>query len=245
MKLDVVLRPVEVDERLLRDRAVVVFDVLRATTTMAAALWAGASAIQIHPNIEDARDAAGKDSTPMLLCGEHRCLKPEGFDLGNSPSEYTSDRCAGRMMRMCTTNGTRALIAAQTAPVLLTGALVNADAVARALKVIGRDVLLLCAGTNGQIAMEDVIGAGAVIDAAHSAAAGLELENDCARMALRLFQQSRDQLRTALSESAGGRNVIGAGLLGDIAFCAQLNRFDLVGKVDRSPLRVSRLEGAI
>jgi 2-phosphosulfolactate phosphatase len=145
---------------------------------------------------------------------------------------------AGQRLFMCTTNGTRAVIAAREASVLLIGALVNASAVGRELAGGGLDVTLLCAGTNGEVAMEDVIGAGAVI----SAMGEVALVSDRARMARRLFEQARGRLREALAESAGGRNVMAAGLEADIDFAASLNRYDVAGRVnvdvEREGLRV-------
>jgi 2-phosphosulfolactate phosphatase len=136
---------------------------------------------------------------------------------------------------MSTTNGTRAIIAAREAKLLLISALVNASAVARAVVASGLGVTLLCAGTNGKAAIEDAIGAGAVIDAIGD---GAELQSDVARMALRLFRGAQNDLRGAIAEGAGGRNVIAAGLEPDIDFAAQLDRFNLVGRVDGSRVSV-------
>jgi 2-phosphosulfolactate phosphatase len=132
---------------------------------------------------------------------------------------------------MSTTNGTRALIAAKGAKLLLAGAVVNASAVARVLAGAGLDVTLLCAGTNGRAAIEDVIGAGAVLAAARRLTE-VRPASDVARMALRLFEASVANLRAALADGDGGRNVVAAGLEEDIAFAAALDRFDVVGRVD-------------
>jgi 2-phosphosulfolactate phosphatase len=103
--------------------------------------------------------------------------------------------------------------------------------VAGALKEIGLDVTLLCSGTNGQVAMEDVIGAGAVV-AALKRITNVEEESDAARMALRWFEVSANDLKAALSMGAGGRNVIKAGLEADIEFAGSLDRFkNVVGRV--------------
>src|SRR5688500_13494576 len=132
MQADVVLLPRDLDPQSIRDRAVVVFDVLRATTSMTAALAAGVKEIRIFPDLDAARHAAAVFPGRRLLCGESACLAPPGFDLGNSPGQFLPDH-AGATLFMCTTNGTRALIAARSAPVVLTGALVNAAAVATRL----------------------------------------------------------------------------------------------------------------
>src|SRR5688500_4961763 len=127
MDAQVVLLPSELKPGQLNGRACVVFDVLRATTTMAAALAAGVEEIRLFGDLDSARQAAGAFSGRKLLCGESRCVMPEGFDLGNSPGQFTSHH-RGATMFMCTTNGTRALLAATEADAVFTAALVNAAA---------------------------------------------------------------------------------------------------------------------
>ena len=141
---------------------------------------------------------------------------------------------------MSTTNGTRAILAARDADVILTGALVNAEAVGRALVEIGKNVTLLCAGTGGAIAMEDALGAGAVMDALNRVGAKVTPASDVALIVQRLFNASRHDLRAALAQSLGGRNVINAGLLADIDFSARCNVLDVVGDVQKDPLAVKR-----
>jgi 2-phosphosulfolactate phosphatase len=131
---------------------------------------------------------------------------------------------------MCTTNGTRAIAAARGARDLLVGALVNATAVAARVRQIGRDLTLLCAGTNGAVAMEDVVGAGAVLDAL-LASGDVDLTSDVARIAVRALRGSRNDLLGTLRDACGGRNVAAAGLEADIAFAASLDRLPVVGTV--------------
>ena len=106
MNVDVVLLPRDLKPGQLKGRACVVFDVLRATTTMAAALAGGVRAIHLFDNLEAGRAAASAHRGSRLLCGEAQCVAPPGFDLGNSPGQFlTSHR--GATMFICTTNGTR------------------------------------------------------------------------------------------------------------------------------------------
>lgn len=236
MNLEVVGLPKDVVSEALLGRTVVVFDVLRATSTMTAALAAGVKQIRVFGDCDLAKSAAAAVGDGPLLCGEIKCLKPEGFDLGNSPGGLDPSLHAARELYMSTTNGTRAILAARDAALLLTGALVNRSAVARAVERAGLDVTLLCAGTDGQIAMEDLIGAGAVIDAVRE----VRLVSDLARAALALFRASRDRLVETLRDATGGQNVIRAGLPEDVSFCAQLDRFNVVGRVLPDPVRVVR-----
>ena len=235
-RLSVILTPAQLQSDQIVDRAVAVFDVLRATTTIAAALSAGVCEIRIFDTVESA--AAAKRGEDCLLVGERNCLPPAGFDLGNSPGSFNSAAHRGRIVFMSTTNGARAIVAAQAAPgVLLTAALVNATATADRLVAAELDITLLCAGTNNQPAMEDLIGAGAVIDALLRKTS-LLLENDVARIAHRLFQSASHDLRSALAESTGGQNVIAVGLGADIDFAARLDAFPIVCAVAANPLRV-------
>src|SRR5205809_5863761 len=167
MKVDLLLLPERGRRELFAGRACAVFDVLRATTTITAALAAGVEEIHLFDSLDAARDAARHAATvhrgPRLLCGESLCLAPSGFDLGNSPGQFIPEQHRRAVAFMCTTNGTRALLSARGAELILAAALINAAAVAEALHPCGLDVTLLCAGTNGEIADEDVLGAGAVL----------------------------------------------------------------------------------
>src|SRR6185437_14796876 len=112
MNVDVVLLPRNLVPEQVAGRMVVVFDVLRATTSIAAALAAGVREIRVFDSLEGARAAASDVGEERLLCGEHKCLPPQGFDLGNSPGAFGTQH-RGRVMLLSTTNGTRAIVAAR------------------------------------------------------------------------------------------------------------------------------------
>ena len=229
--LRVVMLPSMLTESDVADRAVVVFDVLRATTSMATAIRAGAREIRIFDSLDAARAAAGTFAEPKLLAGEQACLPPADFDLGNSPGEFTAERCEKRTIFMSTTNGTRALVAARRAGHLFTGAMVNARATADALRHAARPITLLCAGTSGQISLEDLQGCGAVIE--EMGMRSVLLENDEAQIAL--HQSMTDVTNDRFFVSRAARNVLGANLGDDISFAATRNLIDLAVEVqDRS-----------
>ena len=239
MQTDVVLLPQLLAPQHLHGRAVVVLDVLRATTTMAAALQAGAREIRVFGCTDDARRARSLDYDAALLCGEERCLRPEGFDLGNSPADFTPARVAARTILMSTTNGTRAIVAARGAARLYAAALVNAEATARHLAGLPMDVTLLCAGTGGAVALEDVIGAGAVLAALNRLTLN-KPASDSADIALALFETCEQSLPQTLRNTLGGRHVIAAGLGADIDFAARPNSLNVVASVDPQMLIVAR-----
>ncbi len=213
----------------LRGATVVVIDVLRATSTMIAALAAGAGEVRCFGSVAAARrarrTAAGRRG---LLCGERNGRKVPGFDLGNSPGDFTPERCAGRTLLMTTTNGTRALGRTVQARAVVIGCFLNLSAVAEFLAAARGDVGLLCAGTEGEVSAEDVAFAGAL--AGEIARNGLAL-TESAQEAVRVWRAARRSLMKFLAGSRGGVPLVKIGLGRDIRFCARRDRFDVVPRV--------------
>src|SRR5262245_33149102 len=148
-RLDVHLLPALVEPQQLGGQIVAVIDVLRATTTIIHALAAGANGVVPCLEVEDALHiAAGEVSGRAVLGGERGGLPIPGFDLGNSPREYTRDRVGGTSVIFTTTNGTRALLRCKAARRVVIGAFANLSALCRELDNHAA-ISLLCAGTNG------------------------------------------------------------------------------------------------
>ena len=236
MTVDVVLLPTDLDPARLPDRAVAVFDVLRATTSITAALSVGVVEVRVFGDLDECRQAAAAFGGPKLTCGERHTLPPPDFDLGNSPGLFTAQH-AGKTLFMTTTNGTRAIVAARSAAVMVTAALTNASAAAAALAAAGRDVTLLCSGSDQRPSLEDTIGCGAVLHALRQLGP-VTVDGDAARIAERLFMACRDDLPATLADSYGGHNIRRVHLDPDIAFAARLDVTDTVGRVADGPLRV-------
>jgi 2-phosphosulfolactate phosphatase len=200
-------------------RTVVVFDVLRATTVMATALENGAVAVIPCLTPEAARElAAARPAGSALLAGERQSLPIPGFDLGNSPESFTRELVAGKTVIMTTTNGTRALQAAQGAQRLFAGCLRNAPAVARRLS--GEpEIVLVCAGTEDEFDLSDALGVGAVIAALQESG---EVEADDLSQALAiLFRASQVHLLKSVAASRHGRRLADLGLADDLRFCME------------------------
>lgn len=196
-----------------------VIDVLRATTTIATALANGAREIVTCVSIEEARERAlGCDA---LLGGERKGVRIEGFDLGNSPRDYTPERIGGRTIVFTTTNGTVALRHAEQAKRVLVGALVNRATVARELGCVAGDIHLLCAGTGGQPSFDDCVTAGAIADAVLQLAPAATLDDHA--MLYRSAWRGIGDVIAAFRTCRGGRNLIDVGLGDDIAACVQVD----------------------
>jgi len=222
-------------------RLVVVFDVLRATTSINTSLANGASEVRVFGSLDSARVAAAAFEGDKILAGEERCIAPRDFDLGNSPCEFTVPRVHGRTIFFSTTNGTRALVAARAAQGLFAGSIVNAAAVAEALWNWSYPITLLCAGTNGKIAPEDVMGAGYVIS--ELAKFGVLKLDENSKAALNQTPKTDTDRHNALMQTDGARNLTAAGLDRDIASCAALNSINVFAACDTQNmiLRIARL----
>lgn len=228
--LSVHLAPAVVRPEQLADSITVVVDILRATTTMVHALVAGARHITIVGEIEEARQLAiSREAGTYLLAGERGGRPIDGFDVGNSPAEFTHETCANREVIMTTTNGTRAILHARHARRILIGAFVNFSAVCQELITDAGNVHILCAGTDTEITLEDTVFAGAVVQ---MLAERSEYElNDGARIAWDVYEGHGSVLKTALELSLGGRNLSEIGMSDDIGLAARIDRFGIVAEV--------------
>lgn len=239
MRIDAYFTTAEVDPASLAEASVVVVDVLRATTTIVEALANGARGIYPTPSTEEAVRLAhslGREDT--LLCGERKGEKVQGFDLGNSPREFTREVVAGKRLVMSTTNGTRALGAAQGGGRLLACAFTNLGAVAGAL-ASDRAVVVVCAGRENRFAIEDALCAGHLIDRLTKGPDREELSmNDAARAAL-LLARARRPTKKFLTSTDGGRALVEIGLGDDLDVCAHVDRHEVVAEMrDRAITRV-------
>ena len=220
----------------------VVIDVLRATTSMVEACAHGVETIFPCSELPQAR-AIAKDRG-ALLAGERRGLPIEGFDLGNSPSQFTKERVDGRDLVMTTTNGTRALLACLPSAFLAVAAFSNREAVARRMLRRGGTYHLVCAGTDGYVAWEDVLLAGALVDRCCELDGSAGLVNDAARIARAAWWQAKADLALQLREGRGGQRVDEIGCGDDIAFAARLDVHSVipVWNADYGGLRADRIE---
>lgn len=230
MKIDVYFTPLGLIGGDLAGRGVVVIDALRATTTVVTALANGAKAVIPAATSEEAvRLASNLEKDGVLLAGERKSLKIEGFALGNSPLEMTPDVVAGKTIVLATTNGTPALVAAQGGDPVLVGAAINFRALAaraRVALVERGDLVVICAGREKQFALEDAYTAGRLVKAVKKGLRRLEL-NDAGRAAAGLTEQFAGW-EEALEGSEAARELAKLDLAEDVAFAAKADRFGVV-----------------
>ena len=227
MRLDVALTPDVLDRQALPASTVLVVDVLRASTTMIAAL--GNGCVGIVPVAEPAealrrKRAAGAGT---LVAGERRGETVAGFDLGNSPLEFTRERVGGRLVIFTTSNGTRALLAARPAPAVGVAALVNVAAAAAWALAAGRDVIVLCAGERGAVSLEDQVCAGLLVDRLVRDEPRAQA-TEAARRALEMGRGYGKGVARLAHDSSWGRHLALAGRAADLAACLVLDTTTLV-----------------
>ncbi len=228
MYIDVILHPAEIatvlPARDLSSTVCVVFDVLRATSSMVTALAHGATEIYPVRTIEEAISLKVQMPDALLGGERHGDIIP-GFQIGNSPLEYR-EAVRGRRIITTTTNGTIALRACEGAAQVLVGAVLNIEAVATVLRQTWpQHVLIVCAGTFADFALEDCCAAGLLI-----AYLGAESLSDSAHAALgvtRLYPEPAAALRA----SRNGRVLVSANRGAEVEWSAQLSRYTVVGEM--------------
>jgi 2-phosphosulfolactate phosphatase len=199
----------------------IVVDVLRATSAIAQALASGYERVYCTGEIDEAR-ALRERLGEGLLGGERSAVKIEGFDVGASPREFLGEPRANAVI-FSTTNGTRAIVetAALSEEVLL-GSLLNLEAVAAAARERGEDVTVVCAGFQGQFALDDAYCAGRIVQLLSGE------PSDSAKAAEAIARAWPDAHEALLARTYGP-----PGLEEDIAFCAQVGILDVVPRLSR------------
>lgn len=201
----------------------VVIDVLRATSTITLALTSGYERVLVAGGIDAARELRGDG---RVLAGEYECERPPGFDLGNSPEETLSPR--GPELVLVTTNGAPAILGAQAVcDEVLVACLLNEDAVVEALASLSGDILLLCAGTNGAITVEDTYVAGRL-------SAALDGPKTDAALIAEAVAAAYPEPIDALQASSGAIQLVEVGLGRDVMFCSQVSITSVVPRVSRT-----------
>jgi 2-phosphosulfolactate phosphatase len=216
------------ERRAASGRAAVVIDILRASTTITVALHHGSAGVVPVRTVGHARAAARALGDGVLLGGERRAARVTGFDLGNSPGEYTRERVQGRVVVLTTTNGTRALHNARPASAVIACAFVNVSAAARWVARCGLDVIVMCAGRKGGFAIEDAVGAGMLVDRLLSGTGGPAAVSDAAGAARLLYAAHRGDLLAMLHGSEWGRDIARQGFGDDLELCARVDLTDVV-----------------
>jgi 2-phosphosulfolactate phosphatase len=232
MRLDVVFSPAGLAAADIQGRTAFVIDILRATTSICAALHHGAKALIPVASTEEAlRLAQTIGSTDVLLAGEKNCLRIPGFQLGNSPLEMTEPAVRGKTVIVTTTNGTKAMLACQGAAAVYGACAGNLSLSAeRAREALERDgrVLIVCAGRDGAFSLDDAYCAGRLAAAALGDLRSRRGLNDAAIASLDLVRRYGNEWHRPLRRSRAGRELIRLGFRDDVLDAARLDAYPVL-----------------
>lgn len=225
MKVDLVISADDIKKEKVDGKAVVVIDMLRATSVIVTALDNGCRRVIPVLTVEEALSIASKNKEEYLLGGERKAVKIEGFNFSNSPLEYTVEKVQRKSLIMTTTNGTRAIKGSEGARHILIGALINASAVVQKLLEFGEDVTIVNAGTYGQFSMDDFICSGYIIDRITNKA-DCEL-TDIAKTARYIYEMNPDFI-SYIKHAAHYKRIMELNLKADLDYCCTKDIIDKV-----------------
>ncbi len=217
MNIELFLTSVPFAEANLEDKTVVVVDVLRSSTSVCAALLAGAKGVIPTDGPGEAgemRARLGGDST--VLAGERNGVRIENFELGNSPSEFTESTVGGKFVIMTTTNGTSIFKKTAKAELVLSGGLVNASKIVEKIARSDKDLVIACSGQQGNFSIEDTLCGGLLIDLLASKYQRPQKMNDAAAVAWQLYQNNSSHLRETIERGEHGQYLSSIGFRNDV-----------------------------
>jgi 2-phosphosulfolactate phosphatase len=221
--IDVCLSPDLLHLHKINNSIVVVTDIFRATSCMVTGFAYGVKSIIPVATVEECKNL---QNAGYVAAAERDAQKVEGFDLDNSPFSYMDERLIGGKIAMTTTNGTLSISKAKTDAVkIIVGAFLNLAAVVNHLKNQPYDVLVLCAGWKGRPNIEDTLFAGAVVEALKDE---YFVSEDSAILAMRTYQQAKDDMLGYLANSSHIRRLQGLGINKDINYCLQHDLYDVL-----------------
>ncbi len=246
MRIDVCFDPFELDELELRGKNIIVIDVLRACTTIAVALNNGAREIIPVESIENAVKISGSLFGDVTLRGGERNGKMiQGFNLGNSPLEYTEATVKGKSIIFCTTNGSVAMYKSRFAQSLAIGAFVNISTMIEFIKEVGSDFILICAGRANafsNFSLEDTVCAGMIVHKL-SADKSVKLElTDSSLAAQALYKTFGRSLLKMMKNSEHGKYLVEIGFLEDIKIAATVDSYPVLPVLSGNVIKLRRDE---
>lgn len=226
-------------EKRYHNKTVIVVDLLRATTSILEALINGANQVIPTKDVSEARMLAfnwGKEGS--VLAGESGGIKLEEYDLGNSPLEFTRKMVQDKNVLINTTNGTNAILECKTAYKILIGCLRNCSAVSKKALEEQRDILVICAGTEGEVSAEDMICAGGILQSIHNESR-TQLEFNDFSLVCSMMYSSWKEGRADLYAIRHYRRLLELGFQEDLDFCFMEDQTQEVPVYEHGSIRLS------
>lgn len=229
--IDVCLSPDLIHLYPVREYAVVIVDILRATSCMTTAFAHGVDHIRPFAKLDECMAMKGSG---YLTAGERDGKKVEGFDLGNSPFEYMTAEMRGQKIAFTTTNGTQAIARSVESPEIIVGSFLNLSAVIDHLSSLSHNILVVCAGWKGKVNLEDTLFAGAVVEKMKAFATP---SCDAPLMAQRLYLQAKTNMMDYLKDSSHVKRLARLNIHKDIEFCLTPDQYTVVPRISEGVMR--------
>jgi 2-phosphosulfolactate phosphatase len=231
MKINVYLTPEGVHEPDLHDQTVLLIDVLRTASNIITAFHNGAKLVVPAALLGDAaRISANMDAS--ILAGEKNGEPIDGYDLGNSPAEFTAEVVGGKRIILHTTNGTPAILKFKGAKSLAITGFLNLSAAASYALEQGNDISIICIGNKGCPTLEDTLCVGALLNILENHPNVEKASCDEAYMARLVYKTEHKNILKAMSKSVHGQSLIEKGFSSDLDYCSAQNMTSIVPLFD-------------
>jgi 2-phosphosulfolactate phosphatase len=217
--------PAGIPDNIEKDRPIVIIDIFRASTSITAALGAGAREIFVAGSRREAMEIKARIGDEAILAGERKGFKIEGYDLGNSPHEMSFNILRDRPVIFNSTNGTKLMRRFTDYTNVVVGSIVSLSATVDYLKMFANDPVFCCAATEGRFSNEDTICAGMIIERLEKPDTDLD---DAAFFATHMVSNIGNKWYDWSKNSKHGRYLASIGLGEDLDFCLELDRYDFV-----------------
>lgn len=216
-------------ELVLKDKNVVVIDVLRTSTTMLTGLANGAREIIPTDSIASAGMIGRNSEGQALLCGEKNAKLIEGFNLGNSIKEYSEENVKGKILVFHSTNGTPSLIKSKFTRNCVVLGFVNMERVVNYLNELNEEFIILCAGKSGEFSLEDTVCAGMLVSRLRKLGGKNKyILTDSSRGAAKLYSAYKNDLNKMMNDSEHGQYLVSLGFGDDLAACAETDKYSIL-----------------
>ena len=225
MRVDIIVSADDIKNEKIKNKTVVVIDILRATSVITTAISNGCKAVIPVLTVEEAAEIVRNEKGEFMLGGERNALKIEGFHYSNSPLEYTRETIEGKTLVMTTTNGTKAIKGCEGASNILIGAMVNAKSIAKRILELNKDVVIVNAGTYGEFSIDDFLCSGYIIDCIVN-----EIQAELSDIAItsHYIYKNNEDIHSFIKYASHYKRITELGLEADLEYCCRKDIIDIV-----------------
>lgn len=236
MKVDIIFTAKDASEKNTQGKICIIIDVLRATSVMVTALHNGAEKIFPFKDIETIQERC-RNLKNIIKCGERNALKIKGFDLGNSPLEFTKEVVQGKDIYMSTTNGTRAIENSLSADKIIICSFLNLHSVVERVLYYNKDITIICAGTDGKFSLDDALCAGLIIKDLQK---HTDVALDDTALALIRIAESHKNIDEILEGSTHYSRLLSLGFERDMEHIFSVNKYSVVPEYNNGYISIEK-----